>query len=387
MFVLLRRFQLFISPRQKEVGIALLLPFFLLIIFISGETLVRLQQHLTFGNQQVLETDVNTQTWEKLDKRRRPRPNARLGQIKFSSDGFRGKPMQMPKPENTVRIGFFGSSTTIDLYVHNDADSWPAVALQSLSETYPNCDFDFFNAGVPGYNIKASQQRFNEDALPYKLDIAVFLLSDVSGRVISQLRKQGDELQSYRPSKFAQLSLLWLKIEKNVEALRLQRLAARDDISLRINQEMLKAKLRKDASMLAKTTLDAGVLPVFVENASRLRREQATKQQIDAAKSRLLYMPGIYIRDVTEALYNNNTAQAEVARELDIPMISTIKQMPSDAKYYADSSHTSQAGSRIFGRLVGKGLANDPRIISILTQRCGDGTLSKTESNFGYSEH
>ena len=51
----------------------------------------------------------------------------------LQSAGFRGDDVKAAKDEGTLRIGFFGSSTTMDPYVPNDPETWPAVATNDLS--------------------------------------------------------------------------------------------------------------------------------------------------------------------------------------------------------------------------------------------------------------
>ena len=197
---------------------------------------IRWEQHRKFGTLEVIETTMSTTTWDVIDGRRRPRPKAKIGIITYSTEGFRCPDLPTSKPTSTVRVGFFGSSTTLNAYVSENAQTWPAVAMQQLVSAYPECQFDFFNAGINGYSVRASFERLKTDALPYQPDIAIMLLNDATHRARKQMnqhRKQ--QVQGYKPSHFAKQSILWLKLEKNLAALRLQRIAERTDIAVRLD--------------------------------------------------------------------------------------------------------------------------------------------------------
>jgi hypothetical protein len=368
-----------LPPRWKEIIVATSVPALLIVLFIFGETLLRWEQYRNFGGANAVETAIDQRIWERTDNRRRPLPNARLGKVEFSEDGFRGKKLQQPKPQNRIRVGFFGSSTTIDLYVIEESQTWPAIAMQQLSSAFPDCEFDYFNAGVPGYNVPATLARLKEDAVQYKPDIGVFLLNDINSRAREQLRLVGRKMSAYKPSKLASASLLLLKLEKNTEALRLQRLAARPDFSSRLNLEQLREQLIDDLNRAAGAVSDEVLLPVFVENATRLRKEDSVEEQINVAKSRLLYMPGIYIGDIVNALYLYNEILKEAASANNIVWIETLEEMPSDARYFVDTSHTNKSGSKLFGELVGQQLSGNTNVQSLISNR-GNGCLPSIEN-------
>src|SRR6185312_7206350 len=103
-----------ISPRGWEIAAGLTAPVVLLAGLLSGESILRVQQYRAFGANQAFETKIEKTVWEEFNGRRRPLPGASMGRIHFNRNGFRGEELAMPKPKGLIRIGFFGTSTTMD---------------------------------------------------------------------------------------------------------------------------------------------------------------------------------------------------------------------------------------------------------------------------------
>ncbi|MBL8111815.1 MAG: SGNH/GDSL hydrolase family protein [Acidobacteria bacterium] len=82
------------------------------------------------------------------------RPNARLEKvgkvIQFNSLGYRGGPVDLPKPAGRFRILCAGGSTTFDLLATNNDTTWPARLAQVL-RARTGRDVDVVNAGFPGW--------------------------------------------------------------------------------------------------------------------------------------------------------------------------------------------------------------------------------------------
>lgn len=406
-------------PRRREIAVALFVPVLLLGAALSGEGILRWKQYRETGTVQIVEfnpetkppeSDISNQEshadratraeasrsltpdadeasigqlanrdiasgklWIHEKNRRYPRPNARLGLIKMNSHGVRGQELAQPKPADIIRIGFYGASTTLGLEVAKDAETWPAIAMSHLGKRYPGCRFEFYNAGVIGYNLDAIARRLEQETRPLLPDVAVFLLSDVNAKVLKQLRERGHDLTPFQPSRFARTSILWQKLEKNAEALRLQRLATRPGVAARIDFDALEVDLRAALDEFAARVSDTGVPQVWVENAARMRREHSTQELVTIASSRLLYVPGVYIRDVVDSMYLYNDALEATARARGIPYYKTLSSVPADGQNYTDASHFTARGNQYFGDATGKALAQDRLIQKLATERaCGN---------------
>ncbi len=364
-----------LPPWQRDVFIGLAAPAALCMVFAAGEIALRAEQYYRFGSQgPAVESVVNRNVWESVGERRRPRPNAVLGRIQFSDQGFRGKAVAIPKPEGTVRIAFLGASGTFDLFVTHDNETWPAVAMARLGAAYPRCRFDFVNAGVLGDITRAVESRFVEDTQPYAPDIAVVMLNDIFSMARRHLNLGDGE---YRPSWLAKHSHLWRTVEKNMEAEQLLRIAGRRDLAKRIDLPVMLADVGSEAGHLLATTKEQGVLPVVVEKAPWLRREQSADEQLALAgatnlagtATRAVYVPQAYTGDVTEAFYSYNARLREAAAAHAAPFIATVERMPARPNYYADTVHTTAAGSAILGAIVGDGLAANTAVARLIAER------------------
>lgn len=358
-----------VNPRRREILVGLLAPVLLIGALLAGEAALRFEQWRAFGANQAVETQIDEAIWDMHGDRRRPRANAKMGRIQFNAQGFRGDPVAMPKPSGVVRIGFLGSSTTLDIYVGDITKTWPAVAVSRLKSAYPRCKFDFFNAAVPGYNVRVATQRLTEDAAKFEPDIVVFLLNDLTQRGRLQLIARGIPTESYTPGWLAQYSILWLKLEKNAVAQHLKRVAMREDLASRIDFGALQSNLRSDLSALIASAKNQNTLPILVENAPILRQEQSIEMQADHATNRLLYLPRVFVEDITEFSYWYNGMLHEAAVADNVPYIPTIGKMPAKLTYYADASHTTVQGSRVFGSIVGDALSSDPAVLALLKKR------------------
>ena len=68
-----------------------------------------------------------------------------------NDNGVRGEPAPVPKPPNTRRLLFIGSSITFGWGVPA-ARAFPKVVAEMLDGMFPDHSFDAVNAGVPGYS-------------------------------------------------------------------------------------------------------------------------------------------------------------------------------------------------------------------------------------------
>ena len=355
-----------ISPRRWELIAGLIAPALLFGALLSGEAILRIQQMRAFGPNEAVETNIAAEVWQVVDGRRRPRPNAVMGHIHFNSSGFRGEELATPKPEGLIRVGFFGTSTTMDPYVDSESDTWSAVAVTRLREAFPKCTFDYLNAGIAGYNLAGVERRLIQDAMPFKPDIAILMVNDIDtrGRTLA-----GERDNQYKPGWLARHSLLWLKVEKTALAERLKRVATRMDAAKRLDLDALARGARRDIRLLLDHIKGFDMLPVLVENSSRLRREQPLSEQGENADSVVLYLPNVFVGDVTAAFYRYNEELKSAARDYSLPYVETMNALPADAEHYVDTHHTTKTGSRMLGQVVGDSLAHDPAIRAVIRER------------------
>jgi hypothetical protein len=272
----------------------------------------------------------------------------------------------MPKPDGLIRIGFFGTSTTMDPYVDRESETWAAVAVGRLRQAFPRCSFDYLNAGIAGYNLSAVEKRLIQDGMPFKPDIGILMVNDIEtrGRDLA-----GEKDNQYKPGWLARHSLLWLKVEKTALAERLKHVATREDAAKRLDLETLARGARKDIRLLLDDIARFEMMPVLVENSTRLRREQPFTQQAENADSAVVYMPNVFIGDLTAAYYRFNAELESAARDYALPYVATMNALPADGTHYVDTHHTTKTGSRRLGEVVGDSLVRHPQVRALIRER------------------
>lgn len=358
-----------IAPRKLEILVGLAAPAAFAFLLLAGEAMLRFEQWSVFGTNQAFETKIQKKIWEIKGGRRRPRPGTEFGRVRFNEQGVRGNFLPIPKPEGLARIGFFGSSTTAEIHIGDVSQTWSAIAMARLVSTYAHCKLDYFNAGVPGYSVDAVRDRLAGETAPLEPDIAVFMINDTTRRGREQLAARGIETAGYKPGWLAERSLLWLKLEKNVTAQRLKRIALRQDIANRLDLAQLEGDLFRDLEALVQTAMAQNALPVLVENAPISRRAHSLVTQAEYSVNRLLYLPGVFIADVTESNYRYNATMGDVAKSTGVPLIRTLEKMQDNKAFYLDATHTTPRGNERLGGIIGEALSANLAVKEVLNKR------------------
>lgn len=166
-----------LTLRQKELLTSAFILLFTLGTLGAAEAALRLNQILSFGTTAAVEQSDKFQVDPETGLRR-PVPGSVHGKIHYNSLGFRSPELVEPKPAGTLRVAFLGSSTTNDPYVLTLEDTWPAVAVQTLSERYPACRFDYLNAGAPGLSTRWLSVYYQQHIRQLQPDLVVILSND-----------------------------------------------------------------------------------------------------------------------------------------------------------------------------------------------------------------
>lgn len=88
----------------------------------------------------------------------------------YNEQGFKGPAVQIPKPEDAIRILVYGDSNTEGTPEH----SWPQRLQARLSErAHSGRTYEVLNAGVAGYSSHQGLLRYREDSATYQPDIVL----------------------------------------------------------------------------------------------------------------------------------------------------------------------------------------------------------------------
>ena len=119
---------------------------------------------------------------------------------------------------------------------------------------------------------------------------------------------------------------------------------------------------------MAKSSRDLGALAVLVTFSPRLRAEQSTDEQIEAAVTNFYYMPYLSIPSVLASYQTYNTVIREVAAESNALLIENEDAIPGDGKHFTDSVHFTDKGNRLMANRVTSALLASDRVRGLLSQ-------------------
>ena len=93
--------------------------------------------------------------------------------VRVNASGFRGRDVEVAKPDGVLRIMVVGGSTVFDSTVDGDAQAWPARLEHHLGCLVPDRKVEVINAGVPGYVMLDNLIRLQSELYEFKPDILV----------------------------------------------------------------------------------------------------------------------------------------------------------------------------------------------------------------------
>ena len=339
-----------LTERKKEMLTGLFVPGLFLLGFGAGEGALQILQQASFGGRSVETSSLYYRDEE--TGLRLAVPGSRHGKALISSLGFRSPEIEIPKPAGRVRLAFLGSSTTFDGYTDEESN-WPHLTARILGEAIAPCEVDYVNAGLPGSSTKHMKTHFEHHVASLDPDIVVILPGDVNADAddLAALKKSHIGLH-YQPSGLAKHSILWSKIEKNLQIIRLQRAAHLSLGKLDFEPEELSRPFEKRLWELVRAVQAKAPLVAVATLSGQLRRDQTPKDQVHAANTALFYMPYMSINGLLEAREEYNRVVREVGRSAGVLVIDGHDDIPGDMIHYVDSIHFSAAGSRLMAQRV-----------------------------------
>lgn len=303
---------------------------------------------------------------------RRAKANVTLGPIQTNSFGFRSPEIALKKPDGTIRIAFLGSSTTFDSEVSSNTASWPHLVVSRLQEMIPTLDFDYINAGLPGFSTKPMTEHFKHYVAPLSPDIVVIRSTDLTRDTAYRAREQA--IYSgvhYSMSWLARRFAVWAKIEKNLVVIGrlLGAYGSRQKLSLQnpFSTEGYASRLSTLIEMVRETSAS----PILINGDSALRSDQSLWTQARAAQSYLFYMPYLSIPSIITLQNAYAEATRSVALQSGAPIIDIIGKVPADRTHFVDTAHYSDAGSRLAAELISDALLTSGLLPTASTEMKG----------------
>jgi lysophospholipase L1-like esterase len=293
--------------------------------------------------------------------------------IHINSRGFRGPELERPKPAARIRLAFIGGSTTFCAEVSGDEFTWPHLVWQSLRAEFPAAGLDYVNAGVPGYSSEQSLQSLKYYIAPLQPD--VILIYEATNDLSLDARRLAEAQGIYRhknqdASSFAQWSVAWQLIEKNLKILAKQKEAtAEAQPVLRFDPERLSRSFEQRLTQLVEESRRVAPVVALATFSYKVRRDQTRERQLQAANTALFYMPYMDVEGLLAGYEEYNRVIRAVAKKTGALLIDGELTIPGDDRHFYDSVHFTDEGSRAMARRIGAALAAEPRFKAFMVSR------------------
>jgi lysophospholipase L1-like esterase len=343
----------------------------LLVMLFLAEGAVRMRQYFQYGLTTGMESIYRNDTSVGL---RVLVPNARKGRIVVNALGFRGPDIPERKPSGLVRIAFLGASTNFCAEVSGNEAVWPHMVVDEMRRRYPSVDFDYVNAGVPGYSVESSTKNYQHFVSSLQPDLVVIYhgTNDLSYEMRQLALRQGliQDMDVDRQGWLRKYSLLWDLVVKNVRVLSAQQSAEAAQGRLSVNGSLLGKDFRQDLETLIDTVQkDRGPPAVLVTFSARIRTDQSVEDKKRAAVSALVYMPFMTLDSLVAGYARYNEVIREVAAAKHAWLIDGENDIPGDAAHFFDTVHFTDAGSKVMAERVVRGLTAEPRFAQLIAMK------------------
>ena len=288
-----------------------------------------------------------------------PTPNYRKGQTFHNSLGFRNDEFSLEKPEGVFRIVALGGSSTYDVSIEDNRETFTAQLEKTLKEDYGYQNVQVINAGVPGYNSWEILVNLEFRVLDLDPDLVIIYegVNDVHARLVEPSAYRGDDSgrrQAWMPPRVP----LWehsalLRIVSRM--MNITRQVSVDDFvsSPTYVSWPFEARLQEDS--LDPVEILKENPPIFFRRNLENMIAIAEEHNVEIMFSTWAYSP--YLNDYASQGYyqqgfqENNDVVKEVANSHQVPLFDFAEVMPQDAKYWADGRHVNEAGALVKARL------------------------------------
>jgi lysophospholipase L1-like esterase len=340
-----------------------------LVLLLGAEAAVRIRNLTLHGNFWGID---ETYEIDRATGLRIPIPNGHFGPIHINSFGFRGPAITKEKPPGRLRIAFLGGSTTYCAEVSGDAMTWPALVRKALHERWPALSIDYINAGVPGYSIRSLLPALEKRVAQFKPDIIVIYeaTNDLSANSYNLAHEQGvaPTRQEENIGWLGRHSLLAYLIDKNLEAIRLQREVTNSSGKIKLDMPRLDAVFRQNYINLVVASQKVAKILVTVTFAPRLRSYESTNQRLEAAITSLYFMPYMTVDDLLKGFTGYNEVISQVSKTYGTVLVGDADAIPADAQHYTDSVHFTDAGSIAMADRVSRVLIASPQVQALVAK-------------------
>lgn len=349
-----------------------------------AEATVRVREFLKYGSGG---RDLFARTVDPKSGLTIPVANQDTGRVRINSLGFRGPEITGTKPASTVRLAFLGSSTTFCTENSSNEATWPHLVWKALSERYQGkVQFDYLNAGFPGYRLQEDSLNLKYRVAPLKPDVIVIyeatndLTLDTRPLAVQQGLLHG---KPEDPGFLARHSLLYYLIEKNLQMKARQQQAVSGAARLVYDPDALAKGFHDRLKQLVEDSQAVAPVVAVATFSHKFRRDQSRQEQLRACVTSLYYMPYMSVDGLLVGFDAYNRAIRDVARETGAILIDGEDAIPGDDEHFNDSVHFKDPGSVLMARRVTVALTSASAfadLVAPLEQKADTRALQQTAS-------
>jgi lysophospholipase L1-like esterase len=282
-----------------------------------------------------------------------PTPGYHKGLTSHNSQGYRNREFPLAKPAGVFRIVALGGSSTYDVRIEDNAQTFTAQLERLLREEYGYENVEVINAGVPGYNSWEILVNLEFRVLDVEPDLIIVYegTNDVHARLVAPAAYRGDNSgrrQAWRVPPVA----LWehsalLRIVSR--GLNLTRQVSVDDfvsaptfVSWPFEDRLAETDLTPEEILRANP-------PTFFQRNLENIVAVAHEHEVEVLLATWAHSP--LLNDyASQAAYQagfreNNQVVIEVAESHGVALYDFAAVMSQDRLYWADGRHVNEAGA------------------------------------------
>ena len=358
-----------LTIRQKELLTGFSILFLIVGSFLSAEVILRVKQILEFGSVGTVEK-MPAFYRDKKTGLRLPVPNAKMGKITFNSLGYRGPELGTVKKSDVIRIAYLGSSIVFDPYTSNEEKTWSGVTTAGLQKKFPDCKFEYFNAGIPGMNTKRLI-KYYENFIKQSEPNLVLIMTDYRSQQLDAIAKETGihDGVHYRPTWLAQKSLFWGKLEMNAVIQKRIRTVTNNKNKIVYTKEQLLQNYKKYIRELINDVKNDSSIPVLLSLGQKIRAEHSLAEKLSAVDTAIFFLPYMRLNDFIKTLDIYNEENGRVANESNIPYIQWHNELEGNDENFIDSTHFTSKGSIQLGGILSEKLAQNSLLLEQLVAK------------------
>lgn len=282
-----------------------------------------------------------------------PTPNYRKGETSHNSLGYRNDEFPLDKPVDTYRIVALGGSTTYDVSIEDNRETFTAQLERLLRESYDYQNVEVINAGVPGYNSWEILINLEFRVLELKPDLVIIYegTNDVHARLVEPSSYRGDNSGRRQPWQVIPVPLwervTFLRILSRMA--NFTRQVSVDDFVSAPTYMSWPFEYRLDELNVEPAEILRENPPIYFRRNLESMLAIAREHEVAIMLATWAHSPHLndYAsrEDYQQGFKENNNVVREVATSHQVPLFDYAAVMPQDRQYWADGRHVNEAGA------------------------------------------